>query len=53
MHSLNNLQRVASTQLYLPPMGQGCGTLGDPDVVISEEQAQQTLGAAWERDDDG
>jgi len=48
MHTLSNLQRVASTQLHLPPMGQGCGTLGDPDVVISEEQAQQTLGAAWD-----
>jgi len=47
MYSLDNLQRVATTNLHLPPMGQGCGTLGDPDIVISEEQAQQTLAGAW------
>ena len=29
-------------------MGLGCGTLGDPDAVISEAQAQATLEAAWE-----
>ena len=48
MIDLNSKQRVAATELQLPAMGQGCGTLGDPDVVISEDQAQQTLAAAWD-----
>ncbi len=43
-----DFQRVASTDLQLPAMGMGCGTLGDPDVVTSEEQAHQTLEAAWD-----
>jgi D-threo-aldose 1-dehydrogenase len=45
---LNDRRRVAASQLILPAIGQGCGTLGDPDVVISEHQAQQTLETAWE-----
>ena len=36
MFDLTSAQRVAETDLRLPPMGQGCGTLGDPDVAISE-----------------
>ena len=48
MSVLEALQQVAATELSLPPMGQGCGTLGDPDVVTSEEQAQQTLAASWD-----
>ena len=48
MIRLDEAKQVASTKLSLPSMGQGCGTLGDPDVVISEEQAQQTLAAAWD-----
>ncbi len=48
MYSLDKQQQVGSTELLLPPMGQGCGTLGDPDVVITEEQAQKTLEAAWD-----
>lgn len=48
MLDLNTRQWVAETELRLPLMGQGCGTLGDPDVVISEDQAQQTLQAAWD-----
>ncbi len=47
MISLDDRQRVAASQLTLPAMGLGCGTLGDPDLVISEHQAQQTLEAAW------
>jgi D-threo-aldose 1-dehydrogenase len=47
MYSLDNLVRVGSTDLMLPPMGQGCGTLGDPDTVLTEDQAQNTLAAAW------
>lgn len=34
--------------LSLPRMGLGCGTLGDPDEVISEDQAQDTLATAWD-----
>lgn len=48
MNNLGDLQRVATTELRLPPMGQGCGTLGDPDVVTSEDQAHETLAAAWD-----
>lgn len=48
MFDLTGAQRVAGTDLLLPPMGQGCGTLGDPDVAISEDQAQRTLAAAWD-----
>jgi D-threo-aldose 1-dehydrogenase len=48
MFDLTSAQRIADTALRLPPMGQGCGTLGDPDEVISEGQAQQTLQAAWD-----
>ncbi len=48
MYDLTSAQRVAETDLRLPPIGQGCGTLGDPDVTISEDQAQQTLAAAWD-----
>jgi D-threo-aldose 1-dehydrogenase len=48
MADLVKLTRTAATDLFLPQMGQGCGTLGDPDVVIPEEQAQQTLAAAWD-----
>jgi D-threo-aldose 1-dehydrogenase len=48
MYSLDNLVRVGSTDLMLPPMGQGCGTLGDPDTVLTEDQAQNTLAAAWD-----
>lgn len=48
MIKLDKLQRVASTGLSLPPMGQGCGTLGDPDTVLTEEQAELTLEAAWD-----
>jgi D-threo-aldose 1-dehydrogenase len=47
MFDLTSAQRIADTALRLPPMGQGCGTLGDPETIISEEQAQQTLHAAW------
>ena len=47
MISLDDRQRVAASQLTLPAMGLGCGTLGDPDLVISEHQAQQTLETAW------
>jgi len=48
MHNLEALERVSSTELLLPSMGQGCGTLGDPDVVLNEDQAQATLSAAWD-----
>ncbi len=48
MFDLTCRQHVAATGLRLPVMGQGCGTLGDPDEVISEMQAQQTLQAAWD-----
>ena len=48
MANLDERQRVASTELTLPAMGQGCGTLGDPDLVITENEAQQSLEAAWE-----
>ncbi len=37
-----------TTLLTLPEIGLGCGTLGDPDEVISELQAQATLSAAWD-----
>ncbi len=37
-----------SSMLSLPRMGLGCGTLGDPDDVTSETQAQETLVAAWD-----
>jgi D-threo-aldose 1-dehydrogenase len=48
MIKLDDWQCVASTGLRLPPMGLGCGTLGDPDVITTEEQAQRTLESAWE-----
>lgn len=41
-------RQIGSSNLYLPPVGLGCGTLGDPDEVISEAQAQNTLSAAWD-----
>lgn len=34
--------------LQVPQLGFGGGTLGDPDEVISEEQAQQTLATAYD-----
>jgi len=42
------LTKIGTTGLALPAMGLGCGTLGDPDEVISEAQAQATLQAAWD-----
>jgi D-threo-aldose 1-dehydrogenase len=47
-YRLSEYRQVASTTLHLPPMGQGCGTLGDPDGAIPEEQARQTLEASWD-----
>lgn len=38
---------IADTDLQLPALGLGCGTLGDPDQITTEEQAQETLRAAW------
>ena len=40
---------VGHSTLKLPAFGLGCGTLGDPDEVTSEAQAEATLRAAWER----
>lgn len=33
--------------LNVPPIGLGCGTLGDPEQIISETQAEETLARAW------
>lgn len=35
------------TDLTLPRFGLGCGTLGDPDRVLSEGDAQAVLDRAW------
>ncbi len=39
--------RLGTTDLYVSQLGMGCGTLGDPDEVTSEDQADATLTAAW------
>jgi len=39
--------RIAETGLHVPALGFGGGTLGDPDVITSEDQAQATLEEAW------
>lgn len=40
--------QVANTDLYLSQLGMGCGTLGDPDEITSDDQASATLTAAWQ-----
>jgi len=42
---LNN--RVGHTSLHLSSLGMGCGTLGDPNEITTELQAQQTLETSW------
>ncbi len=41
--------RISDTALYAQQLGLGCGTLGDPDEVTPESQAQATLQTAWDR----
>ena len=41
------LQQLGRSTLSVPQLGFGGGTLGDPNEVISEEQAQATIGAAY------
>ena len=48
MIDLSERRQVGASALRLPRAGLGCGTLGDPDEVTSEAQAQATLVAAWE-----
>ena len=40
--------RIGNTELELPQFGFGGGTLGDRGGVISEEQAEATLAAAYD-----
>jgi len=42
---LNN--QVGHTSLHVSSLGMGCGTLGDPDEITTELQAQQTLETSW------
>ena len=39
---------IGASQTAITQLGLGCGTLGDPDVVTSDAQAEQTLSAAWD-----
>ena len=39
--------RIGSTDLEVPSLGFGGGTLGDPNEVISEERSLETLGEAY------
>jgi len=40
--------RIGSTEVEVTRMGFGGAPLGDPDEVISEDQAEATLAAAWD-----
>jgi D-threo-aldose 1-dehydrogenase len=41
-------QNIGPMKTPITELGFGCGTLGDPDEVTSDEQAQATLQAAWD-----
>ena len=43
------LSTIGASALKLPAFGLGCGTLGDPDEITTEAQAEATLNAAWQR----
>jgi D-threo-aldose 1-dehydrogenase len=41
------MSRLGKSEVFVPQLGFGCGTLGDPFEIISEEQAQATLEEAY------
>lgn len=41
------LNTLGAAQVAVTQLGLGCGTLGDPDEVTPDTQAQETLAAAW------
>ncbi len=41
--------RIGKTELEIPNLGFGGGTLGDPDVVVTEQQSFDTLAEAYDK----